>query len=78
MSYAQAQHFIEEARLLDAEDKIKVITILLDSLAPPAREEMDDDEAMRLFNHFTGRLSAPSGFDIKKAKVDFLDERYGG
>lgn len=76
MSYALAQRFIEDAKSLDTDEKIRVITILLDSLRP-ARHEMSDEEVMELFNQFTGSMHVDKDFDIREEKNSYLDERYG-
>ena len=57
MTYATAQHFINEAQKLGTEDKIRIINILLNSFKP-SRQKMSDEEVMSLFDHFTGRLKS--------------------
>ncbi|MBO4602788.1 MAG: hypothetical protein J5651_06485 [Salinivirgaceae bacterium] len=76
MTYATAQHFINEAQKLGAEDKIRIINILLNSFKP-SQQKMSDSEVMSLFDHFTGRLKVGEGFDLKEEKCKYLDERYG-
>ena len=76
MTYATAQHFINEAQKLGAEDKIRIINILLNSFKP-SRQKMNDSEVMSLFDHFTGRLKVGEEFDLKEEKCKYLDERYG-
>ncbi|MBO4728855.1 MAG: hypothetical protein J5631_10580 [Spirochaetaceae bacterium] len=79
MPYAQAQRFIEQVQALDIEDKIYVMTVLLDSLRPAqsSQVEMDDHEVMDLFDHFTGSMHAGADFDLRAEKNSYLDERYG-
>ena len=72
MSYVMMRKFVDDARGLDVEDKIQVIMILLDSMKPEP-PEMDDDEAMRLFDHFTGRMAVGKGFDLQAEKNSCLD-----
>ena len=76
MTYATAQHFINEAQKLGTEDKIRIINILLNSFKP-SRQKMSDEEVMSLFDHFTGRLKVGEAFDLKEEKCKYLDERYG-
>ena len=76
MTYATVQHFINEAQQLAAEDKIRVINILLNSFKQ-APKKMSDSEVMSLFEHFTGRLKVGKDFDLKEDKCNYLDERYG-
>ncbi len=76
MTYATAQHFINEAQKLGTEDKIRIINILLNSFKP-SRQKMSDEEVMSLFDHFTGRLKVGEGFDLKEEKCKYLDERRG-
>ena len=67
MSCVMMRKFVDDARGLDVGDKIQVIMILLDSMKPEP-PEMDDDEAMKLFDHFTGRLVVGKDFDLKAEK----------
>ena len=67
MSCVMMRKFVDDARGLDVGDKIQVIMILLDSMKPEP-PEMDNDEAMKLFDHFTGRMAAGKDFDLKAEK----------
>lgn len=77
MSNAQVQRFISEVENLCEDDKLQVISIILDSLRVSSRKSMDDEAVMALFEKFTGSIKADAQVDCHKEMCEYLDERFG-
>lgn len=77
MSKTQIQHFISEVENLCEDDKLQIISIILDSLRVSSRKSMDDEAAVKLFEKFTGCIKADTQVDCRREKCEYLDERYG-
>lgn len=77
MLNAQVQHFISEVENLCEDDKLQVISIILDSLRILPRKSMKDKTVMALFEKFTGRIKADVQVDCRNEKCKYLDERFG-
>lgn len=77
MSNTQVQHFISEVENLCEDDKLQVISIILESLRVSSRKSMDDEVVSALFEKFTGCIKADAQVDSRKEKCEYLDERFG-